>query len=328
MSTRSTAAATVFALLAAALLAATATAAPPANTALPTISGTPTVGQTVTAGNGSWSNSPTAYEYQWLRCASGGASCTPIAGQTQKEYTVVAADGGRTLRVRVRAVNADGTGTADSEPTVVVTGGAGAPRATDRPDVSGTPEVGETLTADEGTWSGSPTSYTFQWQRCDADNIVACLDVPGADGRTYLARSADLGYRIRVRVVARNASGRGAATSSTTAVIRPKLVVRNHRPSVAIVSVRVLGNTVYTRFRVCDDSNKNLTVVQTGSKPGKAAYSRRFSTLTAPRPCGVYSRHWTLIPRLRSPGRLTVALVARDKSGFSSAAARRTIVLR
>ena len=52
--------------------ASAATQAAPINTALPTITGTPSVGQTLTAENGTWTNSPTAYQYQWLRCGATG----------------------------------------------------------------------------------------------------------------------------------------------------------------------------------------------------------------------------------------------------------------
>ena len=64
---------------AAGVFAATAAAAPPANTAPPSISGTPTVGQTLTASDGTWSNNPTSFAYQWLRCNGGGNSCAEVA---------------------------------------------------------------------------------------------------------------------------------------------------------------------------------------------------------------------------------------------------------
>jgi len=303
-----------------------ATQAAPVNTAPPTISGTPTVGETLTASNGTWSNSPASFAYQWLRCNGGGNSCVSVANGTQKTYTLVGADAGHTIRVRVTATNADGSTSAESAQTdaVAPATSSAAPKNTDRPIISGTPRVGQTLTADEGSWSGNPTSYAFQWQRCDADNIVSCLNVVGATAKTYLLHTADLGYRLRVRVTARNAKGATTATSATTAVIAPALKVTNKRPTLTIISVRFVGAAVYARFRICDDSFKNLTILATDSRPGKLSYTRRFSTLTAPRPCGVYTRHWTPVSRFRGPGRYTLTLKARDKSGFTSAPASRT----
>jgi len=53
----------------------------------------------------------------------------------------------------------------------VLTGSAlaAAPQNTSKPTISGKTMVGSTLTADVGSWSGNPTSYTYQWQRCNRD---------------------------------------------------------------------------------------------------------------------------------------------------------------
>jgi hypothetical protein len=301
-----------------------ASKAAPANTAPPAISGTPRVGQTLTGSNGTWSNSPTDFAYQWLRCNTSGASCISAPNGTQKTYTLIGADAGHTMRLRVTASNADGNASAQSDPTATVEARA-VPRATDRPIVSGTPEEGEVLTTDDGSWSGNPTSFAYQWQRCEADNFVSCAEIPGATSKTYTLRAIDVGYRIRSHVTAKNTNGSGVATSAATAVVRPKVVpVTNGKPTLRILTVRVLGHTVYARFRACDDSNKNLTVRQTTSRVGVQSYSRSFSTLSPPVPCGVYTRHWLLVPRFRGH-RVTITLVARDKSGASSAPARRTL---
>lgn len=71
----------------------------------PVVSGATSVGSLLTTTNGTWTNTPTSYAYQWLR---GG---TPISGATSQTYTVVSADQGTTLTARVTASNASGAGT-------------------------------------------------------------------------------------------------------------------------------------------------------------------------------------------------------------------------
>lgn len=302
-----------------------AVAAAPVNTAPPTVSGTPQVGQTLTAGNGTWSNSPTSFAYQWLRCNAGGNNCANVANGTQKTYTLVGADAGRTMRVRVTATNADGSASAESAQTALVTPAVSTdgPKNTAAPTISGTPKVGQTLTAVEGSWTGNPTSYSYQWQRCDVD-VAACSSVAGATTKTYAVGVADLGYRLRVAVTARNAKGSATANSAITAIVAPAAAVTNKRPTIAIVSIRFTGARVYARFRICDDVAKNLTILATDSRPNVASYTRKFTTLVPPRPCGVYTRNWLPALRFRGPGKYTVTLRARDMSGLTSLPARRT----
>ena len=117
-----------------------ATQVAPVNTTAPTIAGTAKVGQALTASDGTWTNTPTSYAYQWLRCNGGGNSCVNVANGTQKTYTLVGADAGRTIRVKVTATNADGAASAQSDPTAAVepTTSAAAPKNTAAPTISGT----------------------------------------------------------------------------------------------------------------------------------------------------------------------------------------------
>jgi hypothetical protein len=100
--------------------------AAPQSTAAPSISGSTVVGGQLTAVEGSWSNAPTRYGYQWQQCDSAGNACSAIAGATGKIYGVRSADTGRTLRVQVTAVNPYGQTTATSGQSGIVRGsGAG-----------------------------------------------------------------------------------------------------------------------------------------------------------------------------------------------------------
>jgi len=299
--------------------------AAPVNTVAPAISGTPTVAQTLTASDGTWSNTPTSFAYQWLRCNGGGNNCANVANGTQKTYTLVGADATHTMRVRVTATNADGSNSVQSAQTAAVAPAtvSGTPKNTAPPTISGTPKVGQMMTSDPGSWSANPTSFAYQWQRCDAD-IAACSNLAGATSKTYLVPLADLGYRLRVVVTAHNAKGTAAATSAITTVVVPVAKIINQRPVLTILRVQFAGSTVYARFRICDDSFKNLAIRETDSRPGKLSYTRRFATLVPPQPCGVYTRHWLPVARFRGPGRYTFTLWATDKSGFTSLPARRT----
>ena len=245
-----------------------------------------------------------------------------IANAVAKTYLLVAGDANRTLRVRVLAVNADGSASARSGPTAVVTAST-APANTARPSITGDAQVGEALTAQDGTWTNTPTSFAYQWQRCDSDG-TGCAAISGATGKTYGVRLVDLGFRLRVEVTARNSGGAGSATSDVTPIVDPTTVITNKRPTLTLVSVRFLGARVYARFRICDDTATNLTILATDSRPNRASQLRRFSTRIAPAPCGVYTRNWVPAPRFRGKGRYTVTLQARDTSGLTSAPARRS----
>ena len=199
----------------------------PANTALPTISGTTTQGQKLTASNGSWRNAPTSRSYRWHRCNSSGASCSGISGASSNSYTLVLADVGSTIRVVVTAKNAYGSTSATSRQTVVVKGlppSGLPPTNTALPTISGTTTQGQTLTAGSGSWSNSPTSYAYQWRRCDSSG-ASCADISGATSSSHVLVLADVNSTIRVVVTASNSYGSASATSAQTAVVATVLAI-------------------------------------------------------------------------------------------------------
>ena len=190
----------------------------PVNQTPPTISGTAQQGMTLTASPGTWSNSPTSYAYKWQRCDPAGAHCAAIRGASSSTYTLGATDVNRTLRVAVSASNAIGrSAPASSAQTALVTSPQ-VPVNSAAPTISGTAQSGQTLTANPGTWSGSPTTYAYQWQRCDPG--ANCAAISGAGASTYNVAAADVGNTIRVSVIASNAAGPSTpASSAQTAVV-------------------------------------------------------------------------------------------------------------
>ena len=201
--------------------------ATPVNTAEPKISGTAAPGQTLTGTQGTWSNNPTSFVYQWVRCNAGGSQpdgsdCAFIPGASTTGYVVSSADAGWRLRFRVTARNADGQQTAASDPTVVV---SSLPASTSEPAVSGSTVQGQTLTATTGGWSSTtPLTFSYQWVRCGTDGGAAdgsnCPAISGASSQTYRLAAGDVGHRMRVRVTARNSAGSAVAASNPTAVVQ------------------------------------------------------------------------------------------------------------
>ncbi len=186
-------------------VATAAVAAGTITTVKPTISGTAQVGQQLTAGVAGWSPMPSGFTYAWLR---GG---TAISGATASTYTLVAADQGAAIAVRVTGSVAGYTAasvTSDATATVVVgTFTAGTPV------ISGNASLGSTLTVAEGTWTPAPDSFAYSWLR----NGVT---ISGATASTYTLVNADVSAKISVQVTATRAGFTSlSVTSAQTASV-------------------------------------------------------------------------------------------------------------
>ena len=98
---------------------ATVVAATPGNRLAPALTGGSRVGDTLASTDGAWSPAAESFAYQWQRRAGGG-TYTDISGATANTYTLVAADAGATVRLKVTATNDDGTGLGYSAATATV----------------------------------------------------------------------------------------------------------------------------------------------------------------------------------------------------------------
>ena len=184
-------------------------------TGAPTINGTAQVGETLTADTSGISDEDgldnAAFSYQWI------ADDADITGATGSAYTLEDPDEGRTIRVRVSFT--DDAGNSEeltSDATAVVAAKPNSP-ATGQPAISGTVQVGETLTSDVSGIADEDgldnASFAYQWL---ADNT----DIDGATGSSHTLTASEEGKAIRIRVSFTDDSGNEEAlTSAATAAV-------------------------------------------------------------------------------------------------------------
>ena len=90
--------------------------------------------------------------------------------------------------------------------------------STAAPTISGQAQQGQTLTVDEGSWNGAPSSFSYVWARCDATGAT-CTPIDGATDKTYALTSADSGFTLRVTVTGANTVSSQPAVSVQTATV-------------------------------------------------------------------------------------------------------------
>ena len=193
----------------------------PVNTSAPLLSGTAQAGQTLSVTNGTWFPTPTSYLYAWHRCNSTGCTLSPTSTNSPT-YALTSGDVGFQIVAQV-APNGLWTSSVDSLPSATVTaasggsgGGSGTPVNTSLPVLSGTAQVGQTLSVTNGTWSPTPTSYLYAWHRCTSSGCS--LSPTSTNSTSYTLTSGDVGYQI-VAQVAPNGIWSASVDSALSAVV-------------------------------------------------------------------------------------------------------------
>ena len=168
-------------------------------TGAPAITGTAQVGETLTASTSGISDEDgtenAVFAHQWI--AYDGTTDTDIQGANASTHTLTDADQGRTIQVRVSFT--DDAGNDESLTSAATAAVAARPNspATGAPAITGTAQVGETLTADTSDISDSDgmddVSFSYSWLADDAD-------IAGATSSAYTLADADEGKAIRVQV--------------------------------------------------------------------------------------------------------------------------------
>jgi len=187
----------------------------PFNSVAPVLSGTIKIGNTQSVTNGTWTNTPTAYGYQWQK-SSDGISWIDVSGETAATYIPTFDVANLQIRVNVSAGNAVDTATVTSS----IIQNFLPPQATVVPAISGTKTVGQTLTSTAGTWPSTSSGYAYQWQR-SSDGGVTWTSITGATASTYVLVVADAGYQIRSQVSLTANAGSSTAYSLQTTAVAP-----------------------------------------------------------------------------------------------------------
>ncbi|MBU3976553.1 MAG: leucine-rich repeat domain-containing protein [Actinobacteria bacterium] len=195
---------------------------------VPTISGNAVVDSTLTAHAGTWAPTPTSLTCAWL------ADGVAIDGATDATFVVTAAEAGKAITVEVSGAKG---GYADKTVTSAATATVAAAELTgpDEVSVAGSFVVGQTLTADAGTWTPAPVGVGYQWLR-------AGVAIDGATDAAYELTAADAGKIITVKVTAAKV---GYRTVTLRSVAADPVAAASFVPATPVISgTATVGSTL------------------------------------------------------------------------------------
>jgi hypothetical protein len=223
----------------------------PVNSVVASISGNAWAGATLTRTVGTWTGTATiTITGQWY------ANGVAISGQTASTYVVDHAYEGQSITYKETGTNAylAVTGVATNAIGPIVS----TPVYTVAPSISGTPNVGSTLTVTPGTYDGTtPITKTYQWY---ASGVI----IIGETATTYLVDAAELGLNITCKETASNTYG---SLVTTTNSLGPVTAGATPAMSLPFATSRSLVDTVGGKLvtysgaslATCYDSTGKLT---------------------------------------------------------------------
>ena len=210
------------------------------------IAGTATVGQILTANPGTWAGAPAPLiTYKWYACSAkvGNATqtvpgtCLPISGATSRTIELKSPQAEKYIAVKVTGTSS-GTNpmswlSASTATTVKMRAAA-----TGHPIVTGQSNVGQTMTANKGTWTGAPAPLiTYKWYACSAKVGSAtqtvpgtCLPISGATSRTIELKSPQAEKYIAVKVTGTSSGTNPMSwlSASTATTVKMRAAATGH----------------------------------------------------------------------------------------------------
>lgn len=145
------------------------------------------------------------------------------------------------------------------------------------PSLSGTFQVGTTVTSDVGAWDvgkpGATVSYSYEW-------FVDARRAPGATGSSYVPDDPDLGRSLRVRITASAPGVRSRAVLSSPSTVQGGSIVATRLP-------RIMGKA---------QVGSTLTALVGEWSPTPLTYHYRWYVYDQPLP-GAYAKTFKLTER-------------------------------
>ena len=186
-------------------------------TGAPTINGTAQVGEVLEVDTSGIADADgltnVSFTYQWM------ADDADISGATGASYTIIADDEGKAIKVQVSFIDDEGNEETLTSAATAAVAAAPAPNspATGAPTITGTAQVGETLTADMTSIADADglddVTFSYRW-------LSDGSEITGATAATYTLADSDEGKAIRVRVSFVDDEGNDETlTSAATAAV-------------------------------------------------------------------------------------------------------------
>jgi hypothetical protein len=177
-------------------------------------------------------------------CNGSGNVVVPANASTSAvAYTVTLTAAGPRGTLPAQAnvtINVPATGTVSSAASV--------PTISSLPVIHGAATEGATLTESHGLWSGSPSGYSYRWERCDTHGD-SCTTIADAAAESYTLKAADVGSTIRVGEIASNAAGPGAEAISANTATVTSAGATPHAPNTTLLKATISAKSKSATFR-------------------------------------------------------------------------------
>jgi hypothetical protein len=248
----------------------------------------PTVGDTISVIPSTFNPLATSNTFQWYLCDGTGQNCVPIVGATASTYKLLPSEETLTLAVSQTGSNANGsTTTALSGATNNIFPPQAAP--VHAPSIAGAPYVGYSLTGNIGEWNYPLASVSRQWMQCNSTGSD-CTTITDATGAVYRPTADDIGYRLRLDVVA-DTNGPNVlpdpndppASSALTAVVRvaPDVIAPIIYSAKLVPAVVKHGKTMTLHYTVSESCTFTIKLYHGKKVVGTLTLKKRVGTGTA-----------------------------------------------